>query len=172
MGAAENDVQAQADERPRHKVYLNSFWMDRTEITNSMFAQCAAADCQASLNGKKRPAEQVTKRIHGVKALTVRNQIMTALSATQARQPSTRLAPALMAYWICSAMFGSGPPTGMLLMLTHLPHIKIPAAHLQENTMSCAVELLAVSLTHCASQTAQMENLNMEWMAKSVFAAP
>ncbi len=44
MGAVENDTQAQADEKPRHKVYLDSFWIDRTEVTNSMFAQCVAAE--------------------------------------------------------------------------------------------------------------------------------
>ena len=39
MGAAENDPQAQADEKPRHNVYLDSFRIDHTEVTNSMFAQ-------------------------------------------------------------------------------------------------------------------------------------
>src|SRR5689334_3659518 len=31
------------DERPRHKVYVDGFWMDQTEVTNAQFAKFAAA---------------------------------------------------------------------------------------------------------------------------------
>lgn len=31
------------DERPAHPVTLDAFWMDRTEVTNSMYTQCADA---------------------------------------------------------------------------------------------------------------------------------
>ncbi len=35
------------DERPAHPVTLDAFWIDRTEVTNSMYAQCAdAGACQ------------------------------------------------------------------------------------------------------------------------------
>lgn len=37
MGAAEGDVDAQPDEKPRHSVWLDAFWIDRTEVTNAMF---------------------------------------------------------------------------------------------------------------------------------------
>jgi serine/threonine-protein kinase len=37
MGAPDSDANADKDERPRHKVYLDAFWIDRTEITIAMF---------------------------------------------------------------------------------------------------------------------------------------
>jgi formylglycine-generating enzyme required for sulfatase activity len=43
MGAAANDPQAQAHEKPQHQVYLDAFWMDQTEVTNANFARCMAA---------------------------------------------------------------------------------------------------------------------------------
>jgi eukaryotic-like serine/threonine-protein kinase len=43
MGAAETDLEASADEKPQHRVYLDTFGMDRTEVTNAMFAKCVAA---------------------------------------------------------------------------------------------------------------------------------
>lgn len=41
MGA--DNQQAQKDEYPKHKVILNGFWMDITEVTNAQFAQFVAA---------------------------------------------------------------------------------------------------------------------------------
>ncbi len=43
MGSAENDPLAAADEFPLRQVSLPAFWIDRTEVTNSMFAGCVAA---------------------------------------------------------------------------------------------------------------------------------
>jgi serine/threonine-protein kinase len=37
MGAADSDSQAQSLEKPQHIVYLDAFWIDRTEVTNAMF---------------------------------------------------------------------------------------------------------------------------------------
>ncbi len=42
MGASEADTQAQSDEKPQHRVYLDAFWIDRTEVTNANFAKCVA----------------------------------------------------------------------------------------------------------------------------------
>ncbi len=43
MGAADDDALAQDDEKPQHRVTLDAYWIDRTEVTNAHFAQCMAA---------------------------------------------------------------------------------------------------------------------------------
>jgi formylglycine-generating enzyme required for sulfatase activity len=40
MGAGEDDSNALRDEHPEHFVTLDSFWIDRTEVTNSQYADC------------------------------------------------------------------------------------------------------------------------------------
>jgi eukaryotic-like serine/threonine-protein kinase len=46
MGSGDNDPQAAGSERPQHNVYLSAYWIDQTEVTNGMYAQCVAAgDC-------------------------------------------------------------------------------------------------------------------------------
>lgn len=40
-----------ADEAPAHLVHLDAFWIDQTEVSNAMYAQCVAAH-QCSDNGK------------------------------------------------------------------------------------------------------------------------
>jgi formylglycine-generating enzyme required for sulfatase activity len=42
MGAAADDPQAHDNEKPQHEVFLDAFWMDRTEVTNVNFAKCIA----------------------------------------------------------------------------------------------------------------------------------
>lgn len=44
MGAADTDPQARDDEKPQHRVYLDAFWIDRTEVTNVNFAKCLTGD--------------------------------------------------------------------------------------------------------------------------------
>jgi eukaryotic-like serine/threonine-protein kinase len=67
MGSADNDPTAQSDEKPQHDVYLNAFWIDRTEVTNAQYKYCAQAGaCKAStyadksnLNGDNQPVTGV-----------------------------------------------------------------------------------------------------------------
>ena len=42
MGAADNDALANANEKPQHRVFLDAYWIDRTEVTNANFARCVA----------------------------------------------------------------------------------------------------------------------------------
>lgn len=43
MGASDSDTEAGEDEKPQHRVYLNAFWLDRTEVSNADYARCMAA---------------------------------------------------------------------------------------------------------------------------------
>jgi formylglycine-generating enzyme required for sulfatase activity len=43
MGSNESDLDAYDDERPRHKVYVDAFWVDRTEVTNDQYRRCVEA---------------------------------------------------------------------------------------------------------------------------------
>jgi sulfatase modifying factor 1 len=42
MGSADSDPSAYRDEMPQHTVYLDAFWIDKTEVTNAMFAKFVA----------------------------------------------------------------------------------------------------------------------------------
>jgi formylglycine-generating enzyme required for sulfatase activity len=39
MGSKDADRKAAADEKPVHTVYLDAFWIDRTEVTNTQYTQ-------------------------------------------------------------------------------------------------------------------------------------
>jgi formylglycine-generating enzyme required for sulfatase activity len=43
MGATEADPLARDDEKSQHRVYLDAYWIDRTEVSNSDFAKCLDA---------------------------------------------------------------------------------------------------------------------------------
>jgi formylglycine-generating enzyme required for sulfatase activity len=56
MGSADADPKAGDDEKPRHPVYLDAFWIDRTEVTNARYVRflntlgehagaCSGRDC-------------------------------------------------------------------------------------------------------------------------------
>ena len=63
MGAAESPgmnmvgMQATTDSRPIHRVYVDGFWMDRTEVTNEQFAAFVAATGYVTITERTPRAE-------------------------------------------------------------------------------------------------------------------
>jgi formylglycine-generating enzyme required for sulfatase activity len=43
IGSLDTDTQAWINEKPQHPVNLSGFWMDKTEVTNAMYAKCVLA---------------------------------------------------------------------------------------------------------------------------------
>lgn len=43
MGSNDEDTDAAEDEKPQHKVYLDAYWIDKTEVTNEMYNKCLDA---------------------------------------------------------------------------------------------------------------------------------
>ena len=68
MGSDPSDRDADAAEQPAHAVYLDAYWIDRTEITNARYRTCVAAGaCRPShftddphFNGDRQPVDGVT----------------------------------------------------------------------------------------------------------------
>lgn len=47
MGSLDDDKEAYPNEKPQHKVYLDGFWIDKTEVTNEMYRKCVISGaCQ------------------------------------------------------------------------------------------------------------------------------
>jgi formylglycine-generating enzyme required for sulfatase activity len=54
MGSNDGDI----DEKPVRTVYVDAFWLDRTEVTQSMYAKCTASGCKkpaCSIEGGNYP---------------------------------------------------------------------------------------------------------------------
>jgi hypothetical protein len=64
MGSLDSDPKAGADEKPQHTVYLDAFWIDRTEVTSAQFVRflndlgehmgaCGGRDCMETQSEDK-----------------------------------------------------------------------------------------------------------------------
>jgi len=52
MGSTDADAMAQSDEKPQHTVYLDAFWIDKTEVTAAQYRRCVEAGvCSALRTG-------------------------------------------------------------------------------------------------------------------------
>jgi formylglycine-generating enzyme required for sulfatase activity len=58
-----DNSQASADEYPKHKVQVNSFWMDATEVTNAEFAKFVEATHYITTAEKKPDWEEMKKTL-------------------------------------------------------------------------------------------------------------
>lgn len=43
MGSTDDDPEARDDEKPQHAVYLDAFWIDKTEVTHAKYDKCVEA---------------------------------------------------------------------------------------------------------------------------------
>jgi formylglycine-generating enzyme required for sulfatase activity len=56
MGSSEQDLEHADDELPQHRVFLNAYWISKTEITNGMYKKCVDAGvCKYSVSHITNP---------------------------------------------------------------------------------------------------------------------
>ncbi len=56
MGSTKNDTNRDTNEEPQHLVYLDTFWISKTQVTNSMFTACVSAGiCKYSASASTNP---------------------------------------------------------------------------------------------------------------------
>jgi len=56
MGSSDAEAANFFDEKPEHHVYLDSFWIDKTQVTNAMYALCVDAGvCQYTTSPNTNP---------------------------------------------------------------------------------------------------------------------
>ena len=63
MGAIDGDPHARADEKPRHKVAVDAFWMDETEVTNAQFRRFVEATKYVTTAERKPDWEELKKQL-------------------------------------------------------------------------------------------------------------
>ncbi len=62
MGSVEQNLDAADNEFPQHKVYLDAFWIDQTEVTNAMYAKCVeAGKCAPPASNKSQSRDSYYK---------------------------------------------------------------------------------------------------------------
>jgi eukaryotic-like serine/threonine-protein kinase len=69
MGSSDSDSQARSNEKPQHTVYLDAYWIDKTEVTQEMYDHCVASgECRkpaCSNGGSNYPVICVTSEDAG-----------------------------------------------------------------------------------------------------------
>jgi formylglycine-generating enzyme required for sulfatase activity len=56
MGSVKYDRDLETNEVPQHTVYLDAYWISRTQVTNAMYTRCVEAGvCQFSASDKTNP---------------------------------------------------------------------------------------------------------------------
>ncbi len=55
MGSSQESLDAIENELPQHKVFLDAYWIDQTEVTNAMYSKCVeAGSCSAPVSNKSQ----------------------------------------------------------------------------------------------------------------------
>lgn len=56
MGSTVHDTNRDTNEEPQHKVYLDAFWISKTQVTNAMLTACVSAEvCKYSVKASTNP---------------------------------------------------------------------------------------------------------------------